>query len=116
MVYFSIKVLISAILIALISEISKQSMFSGAILASIPLISVIAIIWLYIETKNIQKIVSLSYGIFWLILPSLTLFIILFTLLKLKTSFGIALFASILIMVLFYFLMTFILKKCGIQI
>lgn len=116
MVYFSVKVLISAMLIALISEISKRSTFLGAILASIPLISVMALIWLYIETRNIQKIINLSYGIFWLVLPSLTLFVVLPILLKLKTSFGIALFLSVVIMVLFYFLMTFILRKTGIQI
>lgn len=64
MIYFSAKVFISAILIALISEVSKRSTFFGAILASVPLISVMAMIWLYLETRNVQKIIDLSYGIF----------------------------------------------------
>lgn len=116
MLYFSIKVILSALLIALISEMSKKSSFIGAILASVPLISVMALIWLYVETKNIQKVIGLSYSVFWLVLPSLVLFVSLPVFLKLKVPFGIALPISIVIMVLCYFLMVFVLKKIGIQI
>lgn len=116
MLYYSIKVFISALLIVLISEISKRSTLFGGVLASIPLISVMAIIWLYLETKNIQKVIDLSHAIFWLVFPSLTLFIVLPILLKLKMPFGFALILSIIIMALFYLLTAFILKKIGIQI
>ena len=60
MIYYLTKVFISAILIVVISEISKRSSFMGALLASIPLVSVMAILWLYIDTKDIEKISSLS--------------------------------------------------------
>jgi intracellular septation protein A len=116
MLYFSIKILISAVLIALISEISKRNSFLGAVLASLPLISIMALIWLYVDTRNIQKVISLSYGIFWLVLPSLALFIALPLFLKLKIPFSYALTGSIIITVVCYFTMSFILKKAGIQI
>ena len=62
--YYIIKVLISAILIVGISELSKRSSFVGAILASIPFVSVLAFIWIYVDTKNVETISKLSYSIF----------------------------------------------------
>lgn len=73
--YYLIKVLISAILIVLISEISKRNSLISSILASIPLVSVMAFIWIYIDTKNLETISKLSISIFWLVIPSLILFI-----------------------------------------
>lgn len=80
--YYLIKVLISAILIVLISEISKRNSLISSILASIPLVSVMAFIWIYIDTKNLETISKLSISIFWLVIPSLILFISLPILLK----------------------------------
>lgn len=88
MMYYFLKVLVSSVIIVLISEISKRSSMAGSILASIPLLSLMAFIWIYIETKDIQKISALSTGIFWLVIPSLLLFIILPFLLKNKSVFG----------------------------
>ena len=62
--YYVIKVLISAILIVVISEISKRNSLIGAILASIPLVSVLSFIWIYLDTKNIETISKLSISIF----------------------------------------------------
>src|SRR5574344_400362 len=115
MLYNFIKIILSAIIITLVSIISKSSSFWGSIFASIPLISVMAIIWLYTDTKNISNIINLSYGIFWMVLPSLALFIVLPTLLKLKISFWISLIISITATILCYFLMIFILNKLGIS-
>jgi uncharacterized membrane protein (GlpM family) len=56
MIYYIIKVLISAIIIVTVSEISKKSSLVGGIFASIPLVSVLAMIWLYIDTQDVQKI------------------------------------------------------------
>ena len=67
--YYIIKVLISAILIVGISELSKRSSLIGAILASIPFVSVLAFIWIYVDTKNVETISKLSYSIFWLVIP-----------------------------------------------
>ena len=52
--YYFLKVLISALLIVAISELAKRSSLMGAIFASIPLVSVLAMIWLYIDTQNIE--------------------------------------------------------------
>lgn len=75
MVYYVIKVLLSAIIIVMVAEISKSSTFWGSVLASLPLVSILAFLWLYIDTKNSEKIAELSINIFWLVIPSLSLFL-----------------------------------------
>jgi len=112
---YIIKVTLSAILIVAISEASKKSSFIGGILASVPLVSVLAMIWLYIETKDIQKISQLSTSVFWLVIPSLSLFIVLPLLIKWKVAFYPALLISIVIMILFYYLMIYLLGKFGVD-
>ncbi len=73
--YLMIKVLVSAFLIVLISEIAKRSSLLGAVLASVPLVSVLGIIWLYLDTGDTERVAALANDIFWLVIPSLALFI-----------------------------------------
>lgn len=112
--YTIIKIFGSALLIYFISEVSKRSSLWGAILASLPFISIIAFIFLYEETKDIEKVSDLSMGIFWLVIPSLALFILLSQLLKRGLNFYPSLLVAIISTILLYFGMTLILKKFGI--
>lgn len=116
MIYYLSKVVISALLIVAISEISKRSSLLGALLASIPLVSVMAILWIYIDTKDIEKISQLSTSIFWLVLPSLALFIALPLLLKQGVDFYLSLFISIAITAGCYAVMVFILNYYNIKL
>ncbi|MAM64169.1 MAG: hypothetical protein CMG65_02050 [Candidatus Marinimicrobia bacterium] len=116
MIYNIIKILISAILIALISEVSKRSTFFGAVLASIPLVSVMAMIWLYIDTNDSLQVVQLSKGIFWLVIPSLVLFITFPFFIRLQFSFYTALSAAIFVMVVTYFITIAVLEKFDIHL
>ena len=116
MTYNIIKILISAILIALISEIAKRSTFLGAVLASIPLVSVMAMIWLYIDTNDSLQVVQLSKGIFWLVIPSLVLFITFPIFIRLQFSFYTALSAALFAMVFTYFITIAVLKKFNIHL
>lgn len=116
MVYFIIKIAVSAVLIALISEISKRSTLWGGILASVPLVSVLAMLWLYIDTESTEKISEFSTSVFWLVIPSLSLFIALPLLLRMKIHFYISLPLSIAIMIGCYYLMIFVLTKMGVKI
>ncbi|MGH7885637.1 MAG: hypothetical protein ACRENO_08090, partial [Thermodesulfobacteriota bacterium] len=75
------------------------------VIASVPLVSVIAIIWIYIDTKDVEQISSLSKNIFWLVVPSLVFFIALPLFLKYQINFYISLFSSLFIMFVCYFLM-----------
>ena len=114
--YLAFKTLISAIIIVSVSEISKRSSLLGAILASLPLVSYLGMIWLYIDTNSKAKVSELSISVFWMVIPSLSLFIVLHNLLKTDMNFYLALFLSTVIMVIIYFIMVFILHKVGINI
>ncbi len=116
MVYYLIKIITTTLLIVLISEISKRSSLIGAILASVPLVSVIAMIWLYIDTRDVEKISSLSVSIFWLVIPSLALFVSLPIFLKKEINFYLSMSISILITIGCYYFMIFLLGKTGIKL
>ena len=116
MSYYAIKIITTTLLIVAIAEVAKRSSLIGAILASIPLISVLAMIWLYIDTKDVSKISSLSTSIFWLVIPSLVLFISLPILLKQGINFYLSISIAIVITVFSYWLMIYVLNYFGIKL
>jgi uncharacterized membrane protein (GlpM family) len=98
MVYFVLKTLITALVVAGVSELAKRYSFMAAALASLPLTSILAFIWIYIDTKDTQKITELSYSIFWLVIPSLIFFLIVPFLLKHGVNFYLTIILSCLVM------------------
>jgi hypothetical protein len=114
--YYLVKIVITTIFIVLISEISKRSTFVGAILASVPLISVLAMTWLYIETKDVTKVSSLSISVFWLVIPSLALFLALPLLLKQGLNFYLSISISIGLTVGCYWIMVSALDHFGVKL
>ena len=116
MLYYSLKIVITTVLIVIISEIAKRSTLMGGVLASVPLISVLAIIWLYVDTKNTVLISEFSMSIFWLVIPSLAFFIVLPFLLHKELHFYISLSLAIITTIACYYLMIIALHKFGIKI
>jgi hypothetical protein len=76
MLYLLVKAAVSGLLVALISEVARRSPGWGGLLASLPLTSLLAMIWLWRDTGDEQRIAELSLGAFWFVLPSLPLFLI----------------------------------------
>jgi len=116
MLYYIFKVSVTTVLIVLISEIAKRSSFIGAMLASIPLISVLAMIWLYVDTKDVDKVSALASSIFWLVLPSLALFIVFPLLLKQGLNFYLSMSIAITITIGCYWLMLHALNYFGVEL
>ena len=110
------KVLLSAVVIVAIAEIGKRSSFWGGLLASLPLTSLLAFVWLYQDTREVQKIADLSWSIFWLVLPSLVLFVVLPVLLKRGMGFYPALGSSVLAMLVAYGAMLLVLRQFHIKL
>lgn len=73
---YALKVIITAILVVAISEAAKKWTLLGAVIASLPLTSILAMIWLYVDTSNLAKVSSLSQGVFWVVMPSLVFFLL----------------------------------------
>ena len=116
MIYYFIKLIITALVVVIVSEIAKRSTFIGAIIISIPLTSLLAFTWLYIDTKDYQKVIDLSYGTILLSIPSFAFFIILPILLKFKQNFAFSIAISIIGTAIIYFIFSYFLKKFGIFI
>ncbi len=116
MTYYALKVLISAVLIVAISEIAKRSSFVGGLIASLPVVSILAFVWLYVDTKSVERITALSYSIFWLVLPSLSLFLALPWLIKRTGNFYISLGGSIAAMLVLYAVLVVVLKRFDIDL
>jgi len=100
--FYLFKIIVTTILIILVAEFSKRSSLAGALLASVPLVSVLAMVWLYIDTRDVERISTLSNSIFWLVIPSLAFFLALPILLRAGLGFYPSLFVSIGITVVGY--------------
>jgi hypothetical protein len=116
MLYATLKVLITSVFVVAVSEAAKRSTFAGAVLASIPLTSVLALIWLYVDTGDREKVASLTQGIFWLVLPSLVFFLALPPLLRRGLDFYASLGISIGLTVAAYFVMAYALRRAGLSV
>lgn len=114
MLYIAFKVLLTSLLVVAVSEAAKLSTFVGALLASLPLVSLLAMIWLYVDTGDAEKIAKLASGIFWLVLPSLVLFVALPLLIRKGVEFYPSLGISTGLTVAAYFLMVVMLRRAGI--
>jgi len=114
--YYLVKIAFTTVLVVVISEIAKRSTLAGAILASIPLISVLAMLWLYIDTKDADRVSNFASSVFWLVLPSLALFIALPLLLKQGLNFYLSMAVSVGVTVACYFLMIAVLGHFGVKL
>jgi hypothetical protein len=116
MIYTLSKVIITALIIVTISEVSKRSSLLGALFASLPLTSVLAMLWLYSETKDVAKVADLANNIFWLAIPSLAFFISLPALLKKGLNFYLSMGLSMTVTTGCYFGVIAVLARYGIKL
>ncbi|MDB5810885.1 MAG: hypothetical protein JWN94_3007 [Betaproteobacteria bacterium] len=86
-----VKTLISAIIITLVSETAKRSPAFAALIASLPLVSVLGMLWIYNETNDIPRLAAHSEATFWFVLPSLPMFLVLPLMLRHGVGFYLAL-------------------------
>lgn len=82
MLAYVVKVALTSVLVVAISEVSKRSTLLGALLASLPLTSLLAIVWLWHDTRDAARVAELTSDIFWLVLPSLLFFVVLPSMLR----------------------------------
>ncbi|MEO6065421.1 MAG: DUF3147 family protein [Lysobacterales bacterium] len=71
---FLIKLIITVAVVLIASAVAKRSGWLGALVASLPLTSVLVMTWLYAETRDVNQVAGLSMGIFWFVLGSLPFF------------------------------------------
>jgi hypothetical protein len=86
MTYLVIKAVISGILIALASEVAKRYAGLGALIASLPLVSVLGMIWLWRDTHDPVRLADHAGATLWYVAPSLPMFVLIP--LMLRAGFG----------------------------
>ena len=88
---YILKTLISALIIVVVGELSKRSSALAAFLLALPIVSITAFMWIYLESKDGVKIAEISEGTFWYVLPTLPMFLFLSWLLRNNYNFYLAL-------------------------
>jgi len=116
MFYYVFKVFISALIIVAITEIAKRSSGFAALVASLPLTSLLAFVWLHAEGSTPAQIAELSSQIFWLVLPSLALFLLLPLLIRQGFGFWLSFGVSIAATIGCYFALLPLLRRLGVQL
>lgn len=71
----AVRVVVSGLVVVGASELAKKHELTGALIASLPLLSIAAIIWLHTDTGDSEKVADFAQGIFWMVIPSLLLFL-----------------------------------------
>ena len=112
---FFFKLLFTAIIIVIISEIAKHYDRLAALVASLPLVTLITLFWLYYENQPEEKIANHAYYTFWYVLPTLPMFVFFPWAIKVF-GFWITFILSIFLTIIIFFLYATILKKFGINL
>jgi F0F1-type ATP synthase assembly protein I len=116
MIWYSIKIIVTALVIVIVSEVSKRLPLLGSLIASLPLVSVLGMIWIFQESKDTQKLITHAEGTFWYVLPSLPMFLLMPWMMRKGVSFYWSLTAGILLTVILYVIMTKILARMGLNL
>lgn len=116
MVYLLIKAAISGVLVALVSEVAKRYPGVGGLIASLPLISVLGMIWLWRDTADPERLAAHASGTFWFVLPSLPMFLLIPALLRRGVGFWPALTAGCLLTMALYAAMLFLGPRFGLKL
>jgi len=109
------KYLITAFMVVLISELAKRSDKLGGFIAALPLVTVLTLVWLYIENQPTEKIANHASYTFWYVLPTLPMFL-LFPWLLSRWGFWPTLLASIFLTFVLFGGFAFLLKRFGIHL
>lgn len=116
MLYLLIKAGLSGVIVALVSETARRSPGPGALLASLPLISILGMIWLWNDTGDAVRLAAHSRATFWYVLPSLPMFLLIPALLGRGMSFATALVAGCLLTVALYVMTAKIAPAFGVDL
>jgi hypothetical protein len=116
MLYLALKAGLSGIIIAIVSEIAKRYPGFGALIASLPLVSLLGMIWLWHDKPDVPNMAAHVEATFWFVLPSLPMFLLIPALLRSGWSFWGVLVLGCALTILLYSLMTWIGPRFGLRL
>lgn len=116
MLYLLIKAALSGVVVAAASEVARRWPGWGALIVSLPLVSVLAMIWLWRDTHDVQRLASHAESTFWFVLPSLPMFLLIPAMLRQGASFWAALAAGCALTITLYLLMLGVGPRFGLKL
>ena len=116
MVYFFLKAAISGLLVAAVSVVARRYPGFGGLIASLPLISVLGMIWLWRDTQDPVRMAAHAEGTFWFVLPSLPMFLLIPALLRQGWPFWAALALGCALTIALYAAMTWVGPRFGLRL
>lgn len=116
MLYLALKAGLSGILIAVVSEVAKRYPGFGALIASLPLVSVLGMIWLWHDRPDAANMAAHAEATFWFVLPSLPMFLVIPVLMRHGVGFWVALGAGCVLTIALYALTTWAGPKFGLRL
>jgi len=116
MAYLLVKALLSGLIVAAASETARRWPGLGGLIVSLPLVSLLAMLWLWRDTGDSERIAQLSLSAFWFFLPSMPMFLVLPALLRAGLHFWLALLLSCALTILLYLMMIFFGPKLGLRL
>jgi hypothetical protein len=116
MLYLAIKAALSGVIIAIVSEVAQRRPALGALIVSLPLVSILAIVWLWRNTGDVARIAAHAEATFWLVLPTLPMFLVFPALLRGGVGFWVALALSCLLTIMLYACAVWLLPRLGIAV
>ena len=116
MLYLAIKAALSGVLIAIISEVATRYPGFGGLIASLPLVSVLGMIWLWRDKPDAANMASHAEATFWFVLPSLPMFLLIPAMLRNGFGFWVSLAAGCVLTVALYALMVWAGPRFGLKL
>ena len=116
MLYLVVKAALSGVIVMIVSETARRSPGLGGLIASLPLVSVLAMIWLWRDTGDAARIAAHAESTFWFVLPSLPMFLALPAMLRAGLGFWPALALACLLTMALYALTIWLLPKLGVTL
>ena len=110
-----IKYLLTAAVVVLVSEAAKRSDKLGGFIAALPLVTLLALIWLYVENQPQSKIANHAWYTFWYVVPTLPMFLV-FPLLLPRLGFVLTMLASVLVTVVCFAVFALVMRQFGIEL
>ena len=115
MAWLITKYLITAALVVAISELAKRSDRLGGLVAALPLVTFLALVWLHLDKQPVEKIADHAWYTFWYVVPTLPMFLA-FPLLLPRLGFWLTLGASIAITLCCFVVFALIVRQFGIEL
>ena len=116
MLYLAIKAALSGVIIAIVSEVARRQPALGALIVSLPLVSILGILWLWHDTGDAERIAAHAQATFWYVLPTLPMFLLVPLLLRAGINFWPSLAAGCALTVLLYLITIWALAKFGVAL